>query len=532
MSRITFCSFVCAFLLGIAVSPVPAALAQIGVGGGIGGSGAEDGAGPGSSVSIADVVVEISGSPRQDPQTSSLRAAVERAFGVTPGDTFNEFLAGQGLARVRALDGVADVSYRIVRRPPPTGRVLVISVSQRAPEQTAKTSADEFPVIYQDSRSLFRVLLNGGIGVFSDLNPWFGAPSAFTRNNPLVQNPVVGANTGSRASWVENYVEFGLGGATQLGNSPFYLYGAGTVITVASAGEDIFRDDTRSTTNIEKLYGGILYVAPDGGPRVNVSVGRQNFTLNDGWLVSQFGSQWNAGPRPGVYLAPRTTHDFAAVAALKWGPWTSTSFYLDPNEYEPIESNTKLTGTNLRYNVSKSIYGDASVLHVPGSDSTYSTPSGQRLPREGLTTFAGHVRWADPKVIDGLWLEAEGARQTHSSFSMDAWAGYGTIGYLARQVPWTPSLSYRYAIFSGDKPGTSTYERFDTLYSGGLSEWLQGISGAKAMSQSNRETHRVRFNVAPSESLNLTLDYYRHSSVELNNLASFIHEAAAAAARA
>ena len=58
------------------------------------------------------------------------------------------------------------------------------------------------------------------------------------------------------------------------------------------------------------------------------------------------------------------------------------------------------------------------------------------------------MRWADAKVIDGLWIEAEGARQTHSDFEMEAWAGYGTIGYLARQLPWTPSLSYRYAISS------------------------------------------------------------------------------------
>jgi hypothetical protein len=413
------------------------------------------------------------------------------------------------------------ISCRRHSRPTLALRVTIIVQKQGAAPVGPKgifVDGRDFPVLYQDDRSLLRVILNGGSGIFSDVNPWFKNPETFTKLNPLVQDPSKGAETDSQIAWTENYAEYGLGGASQLGNSNFYIYGAGTLISVMSAGEDIFRDDPRSSTNVEKLYGGIIYAAKEGGPRVNISAGRQNFTLNDGWLVSQFGSQSNAGPRPGVYLAPRTTHDFAGLATIKWDGWTSTSFYLNPNEYEPIESNTHLTGTNLRYSLTKSFFADASYIAVPQSDSSYRLPSGARLPREGLSTFAAHMRWADAKVIDGLWIEAEGARQTHSDFEMEAWAGYGTIGYLARQLPWTPSLSYRYAIFSGDDPLTDTYERFDTLYSGGLSEWLQGISLAKPLSQSNRETHRIRFNVSPDDSLNLTLDYYRHYAVELNNL--------------
>jgi hypothetical protein len=507
-------AFVCVVLQFHAES----CLAQSGTGQGIGASGAEDTVGVGSNFPISDVEVEIRGLSSTDARAASLRAAVEKAFGISPGDQFNEILAGQGLARVRSLDGVTDVSYQIVPRSAPPGRILRISVEQKSPTAEPKKAATEFPIIYQDSRSLLRVMLNGGVGAFTDPNPWFGASGTYTRRNPLVQNPDVGADTGSEASWVENYIEYGLGGATQIGNTPFYIYGAGTFVTAMSAGQDIFRDDARATTNVEKLYAGLLYVGPDGGPRINVSAGRQNFTLNDGWLVAQYGSQSNAGPRPGIYLAPRTTHDFAALSTVKWGSWNWTSFYLNPNEFEPLESNTELFGTNLRYNVTKSFYGDVSYLHVPESDTTYATPGGELLPREGLSTIAGHVRWADPNVMDGLWLETEAARQTHADFEMDAWAAYGTVGYLARQLSWTPSISYRYAAFSGDNPGTATYERFDSLYSGGLSEWLQGITINKVLSQPNRETHRIRFNVSPNDSLNLTLDYFLHQALELNNL--------------
>jgi hypothetical protein len=117
-----------------------------------------------------------------------------------------------------------------------------------------------------------------------------------------------------------------------------------------------------------------------------------------------------------------------------------------------------------------------------------------------------------------VWFEAELARQDHDDFDMAAWAGYGELGYYARTVRWTPSVSYRLSAFSGDDPDTSRYERFDTLYSGGLDHWLQGISINKLLTQANRISHRVRLNVAPAPSLNLTFDLYRHVADERNNL--------------
>src|SRR4051794_34449590 len=152
-----------------------------------------------------------------------------------------------------------------------------------------------FPVLYQDERSLLCFTLNGGLGLFSDGNPWFGQPGTFTRNNPLVQNRAIGAGTGPRASWLENYVEYGAGGAMQLADSPFYVYGVVSGMTILSTGRDIFRSDTRATTNVEKLYAGLIYAPRDSDLRINASAGRQNFTLNEGFLVSQYGSQWNAG---------------------------------------------------------------------------------------------------------------------------------------------------------------------------------------------------------------------------------------------
>lgn len=121
-------------------------------------------------------------------------------------------------------------------------------------------------------------------------------------------------------------------------------------------------------------------------------------------------------------------------------------------------------------------------------------------------------------MAPGLWIEGALAHQSNQNFPMSAWGGYGQVGFLARELPWQPSLSYRYAAFSGDNPATARYERFDTLYSGGLDEWLQGITLGKLLSQSNRAVHRVRLNVSPREGTNLTLDWYLNRAMELNNL--------------
>lgn len=496
--------FACVLLVALA-SGGSFAHAQNAGGGGIGGGADADFAGR----PIEEIRIELRGT--QGTGGGANDGDVRRTLGLRPGDAWNDLLIARGIAAIAALPGIKGASHRAVRRINPDGLVLVVTVDTEEAAPRAPST------LFRDERSYLKLMLNGGFGAFSDGNPWFGQPESFTRNNPLVQDRARGAGTGGRASWVEGYLEYGLGGVTQLGDGPVYLYGAATFISPGSFGRDIFRDDTRGTTHVEKLYAGLLYSPADSDLRINASVGRQTFTLNDGFLIAQYGSQWNAGPRPGIYLAPRTTHDFSALLTVKGGGWTSTSFFLDPNEYEPLESRTQVVGTNLRYNFTQRFFVDATYLAVPRSETSYPVPNGPARHREGLQTAAAHLRWADPDLLPGLWVESEIAYQWHRDFPMSAFAGYGTIGYLAKDLLWSPSLSWRYAVFSGDNPETGRYERFDPLFSGGLSEWLQGITINKVLSQANRQTHRLRFNLTPEPALNLTLDWFIHRADQSNN---------------
>ena len=42
-----------------------------------------------------------------------------------------------------------------------------------------------------------------------------------------------------------------------------------------------------------------------------------------------------------------------------------------------------------------------------------------------------------------------------------SWTYYGSVGYIQRSLTWSPSLSYRFASFSGDDPDTTDKDEVD-----------------------------------------------------------------------
>jgi hypothetical protein len=448
--------------------------------------------------------IRITGVTPGSPQAE----AVATAFAVRTGDPLEWLKLQRGLTAVRALEGVGNAVFTVERQANPTTTTVTLTITEAA----AAPQPVRLPTLIRTDRALVTLIANGAFGAFTDGNPWFADGATFTNLSPIATNPALG-----RASFAEASFEAGVGGITQLGSAPVYLYGAATAMWTASVGQDLFTAEARSMVAVEKLYAGILIAEKGSSRSANLSVGRQNYSLNEGFLISQYSGSANAGPRPGLYLNPRTTFDMTGLVNIRLGNVRVQGFYLDPNELEDLESNTTFAGANINWQPTPRITLGATWITIPRSDTRFRLPGGRSVPRQGEQTASFNLRLDDPLKLSGVWLQGDYAWQWNGDETR-AWAGYATIGWRGADVPWQPSLSYRYSAFSGDDPATPTYERYDPLLSGGLAEWVQGINMKKLFGNTNMNVQRVRGTVKPAQKLTLTFDFFDFEARELNNI--------------
>lgn len=452
---------------------------------------------------------------------------VEDNLSLWAGDPFSPVLAEQCLEKVGSLDWVQDVEYRLYQAEIPGQVVLTLLVRPRpvATEEVVP-SADPtpvaikpevplprgvlydgtaFPVLYEDDDSKVGILGAGAVAAFWDENPFFGNGQSFAFNP-----------SGSQI-WPEMDLEGGLYGITQLGDTPAYLYGAGSYMLTAS-GSDSFNLQSRLYGAIEKLYGGVLIADPDSPIKLNLSAGRQPFQLNRNYLFGQVRGSANAGPRAATYLSARTAYQSTVVGKLRAGNVLLQGFYLNPDELPAGDTDTRYVGGQVAYNDNQNLELSLSYVSVPHSNFAYAAPGQTGLTREGTWVLNPRLRVTSLFGLEGLWLETEWAHQGNTRFPMSADGYYGWLGYTDRHSPLRWGTGYRYAVFSGDNPNTPTYERFDPFQSGGLGDWLQGINISKVFPNTNLRTHNLNFRFWPEDNWELSLDYFALRADSLTNL--------------
>jgi hypothetical protein len=453
----------------------------------------------------------------------ALRRRVADAFGIRQGAPFRQFIADFGLKRVRQLTSVRSAELKLYETVPSGQVVVAILVSpveetaivpQKAKGILATGEIRDFPTIFENDRSKFVFILNGGAGIFSDTDPWFGGyGEAFNGSNPTAEDPL-GSGT---STWIEGYIEPGFGGIFQLSDYPLYPYGAVSYLMSGTDGHDIYNSGTWGYGDFEKLYAGLIWDLPSKNSLVDVSIGKQVYQLRDGFLLSKIPVSTSIGERAALYLGPRLTSKNTMLVRAKAFGVGLDAFLIEPSEIDEIASDTQLAGVNLQYQFSN-MDAAFTYFYVPESKSIYRTPDGRRLPREGLRTFNPSLSVTKLFGLDGAWIKAEYAYQDHEDFDMSAQAGYVWAGYQAKNWSWRPALSYRWSMFTGDDPDTQTYERFDPLFSGGLGQFLPGIIFSKVYKNANLITNRATFSVKPDDTLELILDYFHHRADDLNNL--------------
>lgn len=472
---------------------------------------------------VGIVYIHLENSTGDPVKDEALKNQVSDAFAIGEGTPFHRSMMEFGLKRVRRLDSIASAEIKLYRAP--LSRkiipVLFIVLSDEPHDirflkkgMLASGEWRDFPTIFEDECSRFVFILNGGTGVFSETDPWFGGfGNAFNSGNPTAEDPL---GPGS-STWVEGYIEPGFGGIFQVSGLPLYTYGAVTYLVSGTAGHDIYNSETRSYGDFEKLYGGFIWDLPWEKSLVDVSFGRQVYQLRDGFLLSKIPVSTSIGERAALYLGPRLTSEYTALLRAKIKGFGVEAFLIEPSELDEIASDSQLAGINLYYQFTHAATA-FTYLYIPESKSGFRTPDGVTLPREGVRTYNASLSMTDLFGIEGSWIKAEYAHQDHDNVDMSAFAGYCWIGYQNKRYAWQPAISYRWSMFSGDDTDTQTFERFDPLFSGGLGNFLPGIIFSKTYKNTNLISNRVTVSVKPVATLELILDYFHHRADELNNL--------------
>jgi hypothetical protein len=316
---------------------------------------------------------------------------------------------------------------------------------------------------------------------------------------------------------------FKLGGSTE-------AYGSLSVGATRTIGADAFDYEDEGAVRFGSALIGMR--GESGGWRYDVSAGRQPFTLGTGMLLtagSGNGYSWGGGAS-----TQRKAWGRSLVARAGVGELTGTAFALQPDEAPEAKTDTRVHGVALEWARPQMGKAGLAWFTVPRSSSIYP---GDLAPlvfiergRDGLDTWHG---WADiTGLLPGmptLGLRAEFAQQrntiTRADGSRDPMrASAWLIGasWWGQTLPFAPKFSYHMARFTGDKPGTSTYERFDPMFWGnGLDNWWFGANGAYSWLNANLRAQRFMVDAYLSAQDILQFQYVRASVDQRNSAVQF-----------
>jgi len=260
--------------------------------------------------------------------------------------------------------------------------------------------------------------------------------------------------------------------------------------------------ENMSYLNIDKLYVGwrsgdvISFLDKDG---LDLSVGKQNYQLGDGMVLVDGDNE--ANQRKGIYwLDPRQGWNNTAIVRVKSLPFQAEFFYLqsDSDGGNPVVGygSDNIVGGNLELFDKK--FGKVGFSYF--KDVSSAIPM-----RDGLSVTGWHGRGNPFSALPNLELagEIDYEKNMNSNPVRDAMAWFGEAKYSLPDLPWHPTLGYRYSSFSGDKASTTGVdESWDPLYYGstsrGFGYWYQGIVvGTYETLLSNLNTHFVNLTLMP-----------------------------------
>lgn len=477
------------------------------------------------SLPVETVTVTIS-NPRADKAYSGrVTDGFRNYLAVYPGDYFDPNAAEFAIAKVRRNPEIANVTYTYaLGRGGGLDVTFTITLAAKGKEGfegqgfLVTDNKAELPVLYDKDGTYVRAKFEALSLTYANNNAWFGQPGPMLAGNPLVQGTPAGSGY---SQWAEGYLHYGLYGITPV-TDDLYVYGGLSAITSGSRGQELFTNQTRGYTFFEDAYAGLVTgKTDDKGNRLvfNFSAGRQKFQLANAFLIANTAANgWN---RAALQANARWAADLLVLAQMRYNATKLEAFYVEPDELPVINTNTGLAGLNIEARPVNGLMAAASYVTALKGDYSYYGPTGQQIgTREGLNVYDLRATYT-PRPLNepGPFFGIEGAIQNHRDFAMLATAGYAELGYSFIDRPWSPSISYRLAYFSGDDPDTVTYERWDALLSGGNGEqWVQGASMYKLVQDSNAIAQRIQGRFRPLPTVEVVPQLWAFTAPSLDNL--------------
>lgn len=319
------------------------------------------------------------------------------------------------------------------------------------------------------------------------------------------------------STWREGFIKYGISGDQRLaGNGS--AYGALSWVSSATWGDGDAAgntDGTERTTKLEDAYlgwrSGELFplLGKDG---VDASLGRQVVKLGRGFLINDDGPNLGKGPADGAldrggayYLAARHAFDRTAVLRLggERGVHASVLWLKSDNR---AQAETELAAGTLDYTTAAGTLG---LTWIHGLGVTEQWASEFQRQRDGMDTYS--LRGEGNAGIDNASFAFEYAWQDKQAGPEKAW--YAEAGYTFAELPWAPSLTYRYTRYS---------EGWDALFTGlstGYGTWFQGEVAANYAGPFNSNTgvHHLGLVAKPLENLTLGALYFDFDTLHTRN---------------
>lgn len=375
----------------------------------------------------------------------------------------------------------------------------------------------------------------GALDLTLTLEAGFGLFSAANAGNGIGSTSRTGERAGGR-SWAEGFVAPGLGASYDLGGSRLY----GGIKAVGSATRGQGEAQATSTTSdrpehlgLEEAYLGWASgssVAALGEDAIDISAGRQGFSVGDGFLIVDGAAEGN---RRGAYvIGPRGAFDRTAILRVNTAPVRADLFHLQGSTDQTLmrgtdAAATRLHGGNIEWfggeDAARSDYAARNWYLGATFLNLYEADRGVAAARDGMKVYAvrtgGTPLGSLGEAFSDFALYSEYAVEKNdgAGSKKDARAWYVEPQYTFPALPWTPRISYRYARFSGDNNSSDgTDHAWDALYSGGgargFGSWDQGEIYARYVGgNSNVASQMIHLRTQPTDALAVGAIWYWHA---------------------